>query len=209
MNEDLNNAKDIIYRLPIRSLSQDIVHRMAAGEVIDSPSAVIRELMENAIDAAATRITVSIWLEQWKIQVTDNGNGISAENLRTIAKPHSTSKILYPDDLSKINTLGFRGEALHSITQVAELELFSSTQDPLTEIRSGWHAVYSNASRDPELQEVAIAPGTTVQVKNLFKTWESRRTSGQTLKQHLKSIQQCIHDIALGFGHWCGGIPKF
>ena len=201
MSNDLNNTKDLNHPLAIRSLSQDIVHRMAAGEVIDSPSAVVRELMENAIDAAATRITVSLWLDQWKIQVTDNGNGISAENLKTLAKPHSTSKILHPDDLSKIRTLGFRGEALHSMTQVAELELFSSTQDPLTEIRSGWHAVYFDALREPELQEVAIAPGTTVQVKNLFKNWESRRTSGQTLKQHLKSIQQCIHDIALAHPH--------
>lgn len=174
---------------------------MAAGEVIDSPASVVRELMENSIDAKATRITVSIWIDQWKIQVTDNGSGISFENLKIIAKPHCTSKILYSDDLSKINTLGFRGEALHSMTQVADLELFSSTQDLLTEIRSGWHAVYSNALRDPELQEVAIAPGTTVQVNNLFKTWESRRTSGQTLKQHLKKIQQCIHDIALAHPH--------
>ena len=199
MNEDIsqNPHEDST----IRSLSQDIVHRMAAGEVIDSPSAVVRELMENAIDAKATRITVSVWLDQWKIQVTDNGIGISVENLKIIAKPHSTSKILHPDDLSKINTLGFRGEALHSITQVAELELFSSTQDPITATRSGWHAVYFDALRDPELEEVAIAPGTTVQVKNLFRNWESRRTSGQTLKQHLKSIQQCIHDIALAHPH--------
>ena len=174
---------------------------MAAGEVIDSPASVVRELMENSIDAKATRITVSIWIDQWKIQVTDNGSGISFENLKIIAKPHCTSKILYSDDLSKINTLGFRGEALHSMTQVADLELFSSTQDLLTEVRSGWHAVYSNALRDPELQEVAIAPGTTVQVNNLFRTWESRRTSGQTLKQHLKKIQQCIHDIALAHPH--------
>ena len=174
---------------------------MAAGEVIDSPASVVRELMENSIDAKATRITVSIWIDQWKIQVTDNGSGISFENLKIIAKPHCTSKIVYSDDLSKINTLGFRGEALHSMTQVADLELFSSTQDLLTEIRSGWHAVYSNALRDPELQEVAIAPGTTVQVNNLFRTWESRRTSGQTLKQHLKKIQQCIHDIALAHPH--------
>ena len=201
MNEDLNNTKDLNNTLAIRSLSQDIVYRMAAGEVIDSPASVVRELMENSIDAKATRITVSIWIDQWKIQVTDNGSGISFENLKTIAKPHCTSKILYSDDLSKINTLGFRGEALHSMTQVADLELFSSTQDLLTEIRSGWHAVYSNALRDPELQEVAIAPGTTVQVNNLFKTWESRRTSGQTLKQHLKKIQQCIHDIALAHPH--------
>ena len=201
MNEDLNNTKDLNNTLTIRSLSQDIVYRMAAGEVIDSPASVVRELMENSIDAKATRITVSIWIDQWKIQVTDNGSGISFENLKIIAKPHCTSKILYSDDLSKINTLGFRGEALHSMTQVADLELFSSTQDLLTEIRSGWHAVYSNALRDPELQEVAIAPGTTVQVNNLFKTWESRRTSGQTLKQHLKKIQQCIHDIALAHPH--------
>lgn len=201
MNEDLNNTKDLNNTLTIRSLSQDIVYRMAAGEVIDSPASVVRELMENSIDAKATRITISIWIDQWKIQVTDNGSGISFENLKIIAKPHCTSKILYSDDLSKINTLGFRGEALHSMTQVADLELFSSTQDLLTEVRSGWHAVYSNALRDPELQEVAIAPGTTVQVNNLFKTWESRRTSGQTLKQHLKKIQQCIHDIALAHPH--------
>ena len=201
MNEDLNNTKDLNNTLAIRSLSQDIVYRMAAGEVIDSPASVVRELMENSIDAKATRITVSIWIDQWKIQVTDNGSGISFENLKIIAKPHCTSKIVYSDDLSKINTLGFRGEALHSMTQVADLELFSSTQDLLTEIRSGWHAVYFNALRDPELQEMAIAPGTTVRVKNLFKTWESRRTSGQTLKQHLKKIQQCIHDIALAHPH--------
>jgi len=201
LNEDLNNTKDLNNTLTIRSLSQDIVYRMAAGEVIDSPASVVRELMENSIDAKATRITISIWIDQWKIQVTDNGSGISFENLKIIAKPHCTSKILYSDDLSKINTLGFRGEALHSMTQVADLELFSSTQDLLTEVRSGWHAVYSNALRDPELQEVAIAPGTTVQVNNLFKTWESRRTSGQTLKQHLKKIQQCIHDIALAHPH--------
>jgi len=201
LNEDLNNTKNLNNTLTIRSLSQDIVYRMAAGEVIDSPASVVRELMENSIDAKATRITVSIWIDQWKIQVTDNGSGISFENLKIIAKPHCTSKILYSDDLSKINTLGFRGEALHSMTQVADLELFSSTQDLLTEIRSGWHAVYSNALRDPELQEVAIAPGTTVQVNNLFRTWESRRTSGQTLKQHLKKIQQCIHDIALAHPH--------
>ena len=201
MNEDLNNTKDLNNTLTIRSLSQDIVYRMAAGEVIDSPASVVRELMENSIDAKATRITVSIWIDQWKIQVTDNGSGISFENLKIIAKPHCTSKIVYSDDLSKINTLGFRGEALHSMTQVADLELFSSTQDLLTEIRSGWHAVYFNALRDPELQEMAIAPGTTVRVKNLFKTWESRRTSGQTLKLHLKRIQQCIHDIALAHPH--------
>ncbi len=185
---------------PVKSLPQDMVHRMAAGEVIDSPAAVVRELMENAIDANATRITVSLWLDQWKIYVIDNGIGISFENLKTLAKPHSTSKILTPDDLIKINTLGFRGEALHSITQVAQLEILSRTQDSLTEGRSGWHAIYSDPAdpqAEPTLQDVAIAPGTIVQVQDLFKNWESRRTSGQPLKQHLKQIQQCIQDIAL------------
>ncbi len=174
---------------------------MAAGEVIDSPAAVVRELMENAIDANATRITISIWLDQWKIHVTDNGMGISFENLKTLAQPHSTSKVLTPEDLFKINTLGFRGEALHSITQVAQLEIFSKTQEALTEGRSGWHAMYVDKREEPKLQEVAIAPGTIVQVQDLFNNWESRRTSGQTLKQHLKQIQQCIQDIALAHPH--------
>jgi DNA mismatch repair protein MutL len=185
---------------PVKSLPQDMVHRMAAGEVIDSPTAVVRELMENAIDAQATRITVSLWLDQWKIHVVDNGIGISFENLKTLAKPHSTSKIVTQDDLIRINTLGFRGEALHSITQVAQLEILSRTQDLLTEGRSGWHAIYcdpANPQPEPTLHTVAIAPGTIIQVQDLFKNWESRRTSGQTLKQHLKQIQQCVQAIAL------------
>ncbi len=184
----------------VRSLPQEMVHRMAAGEVIDSPAAVVRELMENAIDAHATRITVALWVESWKIYVTDNGDGISFENLKTIAKPHSTSKVVQPEDLLKINTLGFRGEALHSLTQVAQLEILSRTQDPVDGHfggHFGWHAIYSSQTPMPQLEEVAIAPGTIVRVQDLFKTWESRRTSGQTFKQQLKQIQICIQEIAL------------
>ncbi len=181
----------------VRSLPQEMVHRMVAGEVIDSPAAVVRELMENAIDAHATRITVSLWVEQWKIHVVDNGDGISFENLKTIAKPHSTSKVIQPEDLLKINTLGFRGEALHSLTQVAQLEILSRTHNPDSEGDLGWRAIYSSQTRMPQLEEVAIAPGTIVRVQDLFKNWESRRTSGQTFKQQLKHIQTCIQEIAL------------
>ncbi|MGB5769095.1 MAG: DNA mismatch repair endonuclease MutL, partial [Crocosphaera sp.] len=110
---------------PIQLLSPQIVNLIAAGEVIDSLAAVVRELVENAIDAEATRLTISLFPELWQVKVADNGKGMSKENLRNCAKAHHTSKIGNLDDLWKITSLGFRGEALSSITQVGELNIKS------------------------------------------------------------------------------------
>lgn len=185
----------------IRPLTLDVIHRMAAGEVIDSVSAVVRELVENAIDAKATRIVIYLWLDQWKIHVMDNGQGISYENLKTIAGPHTTSKISQQSDLSNITTLGFRGEALHSIAQFAQLEILSCVDDNGLESlepklkSSGWRAKYTIDGELETLEEAAIAPGTIIQVDQLFQNWETRRTG--TTKQQLKQIQACIHNIAI------------
>ena len=109
----------------IHTLPPEVVHLIAAGEVIDSMAAVVRELLENSLDAGATRIAVSIWPEQWRVQVADNGQGMDLENLQQAAIAHSTSKINSAKDLYKIHTLGFRGEALHSLAQLASLEIAS------------------------------------------------------------------------------------
>jgi len=175
----------------IRPLSLDVIHRMAAGEVIDSAAAVVRELVENAIDAKATRIVVYLWLEQWKIHVMDNGCGIDVENLTTIAHPHTTNKISNQSDLSNITTLGFRGEAIHSIAQFSQLEILSCILD------SGWCAQYNNEGELIKLEEAAIAPGTIIRVTDLFKNWETRRTGSCSIKQQLKQIQTCIQSIAV------------
>lgn len=114
----------------IQTLPAEVVHLIAAGEVIDSLAAVVRELVENAIDAKATRIVVSLWPEQWRVRVADNGNGIELEDLRIAATAHSTSKIRRCEDLWKITSLGFRGEALHSLAQLAELEIASRAIPP-------------------------------------------------------------------------------
>ena len=175
----------------IRPLTLDVIHRMAAGEVIDSAASVVRELMENAIDAKASRIVVYLWLEQWKIHVMDNGCGIDVENLTTIARPHTTNKISNQSDLLNITTLGFRGEALHSIAQFSQLEIISCILD------SGWCAEYNNEGELIKLQETAIARGTIIRVTDLFKNWETRRTATYSIKQQLKQIQSCIQSIAL------------
>jgi DNA mismatch repair protein MutL len=194
----------------IQPLSLDVIHRMAAGEVIDSISAVVRELVENAIDAKATRIVIYLWLDQWTIHVMDNGQGISYENLKTIALPHTTNKISQQSDLSNITTLGFRGEALHSIAQFSQLEILSCLDEDRLESNlessrestgesndepSGWLAKYNSDGEVETLEEAAIAPGTIIRVNQLFQNWETRRTG--TPKQQLKSIQSSIQNIAV------------
>ncbi len=113
----------------IQTLPAEVIDLIAAGEVIDSIAAAVRELVENSLDAGATRIVVSVWPEQWRVQVADNGTGMDRENLQQAASPHSTSKITTEADLYKIATLGFRGEALHSLAQLGCLEVLSRPND--------------------------------------------------------------------------------
>lgn len=176
----------------IQPLPIDVIHLIAAGEVIDSLAAVVRELVENAIDAGATRITVSIWADQWRVRVADNGAGMTLENLRQAAQPHSTSKIRDRADLWQIHSLGFRGEALHSLAQLSSLEILSrSASEP------GWRVAYSSEGEANQIESVAIAPGTIVIVDRLFEIWEARREGLPSISQQLKAIQQTIYQIAL------------
>ncbi len=166
---------------------------MAAGEVIDSLAAVVRELAENALDAGATRITVAVWAEQWQVRLTDNGAGMSLADLEQAAIAHSTSKIRNRQDLWQINSLGFRGEALYSIAQLADLEIGSRSVDSA----DGWWITYNHQGAPEQIDVAAIAPGTVVTVSNLFGNWLPRRASLPTAAQQLRAIQTVIQHLAL------------
>jgi len=177
----------------IQTLPPEVVNLIAAGEVIDSIAAVLRELVENALDAGASRITVSIWPESWRIRVTDNGAGMDLANLQRCATPHSTSKIRDREDLWKINSLGFRGEALHSLAQLSRLEIRSRCQ----ESAEAWRLVYTEQGEPMQIEPVAIAPGTIVTVSDLFGCWQARRQGLPPIAQQLRAVQQTIEHIAL------------
>ena len=180
---------------PIQPLPSNVVSLIAAGEVIDSLSAVVRELAENALDAQATRLVISLLPEVWRVKVADNGEGMSLNDLRNCAKPHSTSKIAHFDDLAKITSLGFRGEALHSLARVCELEIASRYAiDPQG---MGWHLRYDNPGEPLTEQPTALASGTIVTGSNLFGNMPVRRQGLPSISQQLKGIQAVVANLAL------------
>ena len=154
----------------IHVLDKHTAELIAAGEVVERPASVVKELLENSIDAGATHVTVSIESGGVKlIEISDNGTGIEAEYISTAFIRHATSKILTPDDLTSIHTLGFRGEALASIASVARVELTTRTE------ADEFATVYcieggEEVSREPG----ARAVGTTIRVKDLFYNTPAR-----------------------------------
>jgi len=181
----------------IQPLPSEVVHLIAAGEVIDSLAAVVRELVENSLDAGATRIVVSLWPQQWRVRVADNGCGMQFVDLQQAATAHSTSKIRSCEDLWKITSLGFRGEALHSLAQLAELEILSRPAGST----EGWRVVYCSQGKAARVETVAIAPGTVVSVSNLFANWSERRQGLPSAAQQMKAVQTIIQQIALCHPH--------
>ena len=177
----------------ILPLPTEVVHLIAAGEVIDSLAAVVRELVENSIDAGATRITISLWADQWRVRIADNGTGMDLDTLKQAALPHTTSKIHDRQDLWNIRSLGFRGEALHSLSQLSQLEIISrpaiATQ--------GWRLLYGAEGNAVQVETSAIAPGTIVTVDQLFGSWSARREGLPTIAQQTRSVQSMIQQIAL------------
>jgi DNA mismatch repair protein MutL len=181
----------------IQALPTEVVHLITAGEVIDSLASVVRELVENSLDAGATRIVVSLWPQQWRICVADNGCGMNVDDLQQAATAHSTSKIRSRADLWKINSLGFRGEALHSLTTLADLEILSRPVGG----KLGWRINYGNGGEVVQVEVTAIAPGTVVTVSNLFGNCSSRRQGLPTAALQMKAVQGTIQQIALCHPH--------
>lgn len=174
-------------------LDQNMINMIAAGEVIERPASVVKELIENSIDAGATKITVSVEDGGRKlISVTDNGCGMDAEDLACAFESHTTSKIKTGKDLQSISTLGFRGEALASIASVAQIKAVSKTKDALTgnciEIDCGDKTTVTPCSADY---------GTTIQVRDLFYKLPARRKFLKTANTEMEHITEHFTRIAL------------
>ena len=156
-------------RRPIQQLDDDTIGHIAAGEVVERPAQVVKELVENSIDAGSTRIRVEIERGGFdRISVIDDGNGIPAEELELAVTRHATSKLATATDLSAIHTLGFRGEALASIGMVSGLNVASRTENS-----EGMRIAVDDGVKKP-LEPAGIAPGTVIEVCNLFANIPAR-----------------------------------
>lgn len=177
----------------IRVLSQTLVNRIAAGECVERPASVVKELVENALDAGATRIDVAI-LDGGRelISVADDGVGMEPDDLRLSIHPHATSKIHADDDLFNILTMGFRGEALASIGSVSRLTITSRTRG--SEVG---HAIRVEGGEISGPTPCAAPPGTTVEVRDLFYAVPARRKFMKTPSTEMGHVSEQFARIAL------------
>ncbi|MBT9466188.1 DNA mismatch repair endonuclease MutL [Hydrogenophaga sp.] len=192
-------------RRPIRELPDELISQIAAGEVVERPASVVRELVDNALDAGATQVTLRLQAGGVRlISVEDNGSGILRSELPNALKRHATSKIASLSDLESVGTMGFRGEALAAICSIAEVSLL--TRVDTADEPHGWLL----DGRSGELQPTARSPGTTVEVRELFFATPARR---KFLKTDATELAHCIeavrrHALArpdVGFAIWHDG----
>ena len=177
----------------IHVLNQDTINKIAAGEVIERPMAVVKELTENAIDAGAGAITVEV-KDGGKalIRMTDNGVGMNEEDVRLAFTPHATSKIDDAEDLLRVSTLGFRGEALASISSVSQLEMVTKTRNELMGCR-----YEADGGKERTLEAVGCPDGTTILVRNLFFNTPARLKFLKSSPTEAGYINTLIERLAL------------
>lgn len=177
----------------ITLLSQETIDKIAAGEVVERPSSVVKELVENAIDAGATAVTVEIKEGGISfIRITDNGCGIAADEVELAFLRHSTSKIKSAEDLLCVRSLGFRGEALSSIAAIARVELITKTADALTGTR-----YQIEGSKEISMEEIGAPDGTTFLVRDLFFNTPARRKFLKTAQTEGTYISDMLEKLAL------------
>ena len=190
-------------RRPIRELPDELISQIAAGEVVERPASVVRELVDNALDAGATQITLRLSAGGVRlIAVEDDGVGIAPEELAIALKRHATSKITNLNDLESVGTMGFRGEALAAINSIADCALISRP--------AGQPTAFSLSGLTGELSPAARAQGTTVEVKELFFSTPARR---KFLKTDATELAHCIEAVRrhalvrpeVGFAIWHDG----
>ena len=180
----------------IRLLSPQLANQIAAGEVVERPASVVKELLENALDAGATRIEVDLDQGGTRlVRVRDNGSGIPREELALAVSRHATSKIGSLDDLEAVSSLGFRGEALASICSVSRAALTSRSRAAADE--RGWQLVVNGHAEDVSLAPAAHPVGTTVEVRDLFFNTPARRKFLRTERTELSRIEDVIRRLAL------------
>ena len=181
----------------IKVLDKSVANMIAAGEVVERPASVIKELLENSIDAGATHITAEIKNGGIKfIRVMDNGSGMTAIDVRNSLVRHATSKIEKADDLDSIMTLGFRGEALASIAAVSNMEIYTKTKDD----EVGSH-LKSSAGGEVSVDEAGCPKGTTVIVRDLFVSVPARMKFLKKDYTEAGYIADIINRLALGMPH--------
>jgi len=182
--------------LPIQLLSPQLANQIAAGEVVERPASVVKELLENSLDAGATKIEVDIEKGGHKrIRIKDNGSGIVKSELQLALSRHATSKITTLDDLEQILSLGFRGEALASISSVSRLTLTSRTESQ----GEAWQAYCEGREMAVNIQPAAHPVGTTIDVADLFYNTPARRKFLRTEKTEFQHIEEVIKRIALSY----------
>lgn len=178
----------------IHLLDNSLINKIAAGEVVERPASVVKELMENSIDAGATSITVEIKEGGiGLIKITDNGKGIPKDEVKTAFMRHATSKLSSIEDLEDILTLGFRGEALSSIASVAQVEMITKTKESST----GTKIVINGGIVERE-EEAAANNGTVFEVKNLFYNTPARRKFLKKPATEGGYVSEAVNRIALG-----------
>ena len=174
-------------------LDEQTIDKIAAGEVIERPSSIVKELVENAIDAGATAVTVEIKEGGISfIRITDNGSGIEAEQIPTAFLRHATSKIRTAEDLLDVTSLGFRGEALSSIAAVCQVELISKTPESLTGSR-----YLIEGGKEKGMEEIGAPSGTTFLVRNIFYNTPARKKFLKTPQTETGYISELMERMAL------------
>ena len=181
----------------ISVLDQNTIDKIAAGEVVERPASVVKELVENAIDAGASAVTVEIKDGgRSLIRITDNGSGIEKQQIPLAFLRHATSKIRQVDDLLTISSLGFRGEALSSIAAVSQVELISKPHDQLVGVR---YQIEGGAEK--EMEDIGAPDGTTFLVRNLFYNTPARAKFLKTASTEAGYISSFIEQLALSHPH--------
>lgn len=177
----------------INVLDKDTINKIAAGEVIEGPAAVVKELVENAIDADANSVTVEIKDGGTSlIRVTDNGKGIGSDDIKTAFLPHATSKIKTADDLTLVSSLGFRGEALASIAAVSEVEVLTKTADEISGIR-----YVINGGKEEANEPIGTPEGTTFVVRNIFYNTPARKKFLKTPATEGRYVGEVMEHMAV------------
>ena len=177
----------------IQRLSNDLANQIAAGEVVERPASIAKELVENALDAGATRIEVAIELGGLGlVEVSDDGSGMDTSDARLALERHATSKIRQVEDLARIGTFGFRGEALPSIASVSKLTLL--TRDASTDAAT---QVIVNGGGEPIVSAASRAVGTTVSVRALFWNVPARRKFLKSVSAESAAVGEVVLVAAL------------
>ncbi|MEX2488385.1 MAG: DNA mismatch repair endonuclease MutL [Pseudomonadales bacterium] len=179
----------------IKTLNTRLANQIAAGEVVERPASVVKELIENSLDAGSDRVVIDLEAGGTRlIRIRDNGAGIHPEDMALALSPHATSKIAEVDDLQAVSTLGFRGEALASIASVSRLMLTSNRE---SNTESGWQVAVAGENMSPGIVPAPHPRGTTVEVKDLFFNTPARRKFLRTERTEFQRIEEVVRRVSL------------